>query len=86
MSAQAQDVPRSLDVSSAHEFYFTRGIYGASDDEDADWGPRWAVDGQMLPEAFHLDLLLQRSIGEADTSSPIWVSRAASTRSPPEGI
>ncbi len=26
----------------AHEFYFTRGIYG--EELDADWGPRWAVD------------------------------------------
>ena len=30
--------------ASAHEFYFTRGIYGASDDGEDDWGPRWAVD------------------------------------------
>ncbi len=25
-------------------------------------GPRWAVNGRWLPEAFHLDLLLQRSL------------------------
>ena len=27
-------------------------------------GPRWAVDGYWLPEAFHLDLMLQRSLHE----------------------
>ncbi|MDX1512399.1 MAG: fumarylacetoacetate hydrolase family protein [Gammaproteobacteria bacterium] len=27
-------------------------------------GPRWAVDGFLLPEGFHLDLLLQRSLDE----------------------
>ena len=27
-----------------NEFYFTRGIYGASGDGEDDWGPRWAVD------------------------------------------
>lgn len=33
-----------------HEFYFTRGIYG--DEEDLDWGPRWAVDYPKADEQF----------------------------------
>ncbi len=27
-------------------------------------GPRWAVNGRALPDAFHLDVLLQRSLAE----------------------
>jgi 2-dehydro-3-deoxy-D-arabinonate dehydratase len=27
-------------------------------------GPRWAVDGNYLPDGLHLDLVLQRSLGE----------------------
>lgn len=27
-------------------------------------GPRWAVNGRVLPDAFHLDVLLQRSLAE----------------------
>ena len=29
-------------------------------------GPRWAVNGRWLPEAFHLDLLLQRSLRDIE--------------------
>ena len=29
---------------AAHEFYFTRGIYGGGTDGGDAWGPRWAVD------------------------------------------
>jgi hypothetical protein len=36
---------------SAHEFFFSRGIYGGGDSED-DWGPRWAVDFPKADQQF----------------------------------
>lgn len=35
---------------SAHEFYFTRGIYGEGGGEE--WGPRWAVDFPKADQQF----------------------------------
>lgn len=31
-------------------------------------GPRWALNGRGLPDAFHLDLLLQRSLSEIESA------------------
>ena len=36
--------------ATAHEFFFTRGIYG--DDVGSDWGPRWAVDFPKADQQF----------------------------------
>ena len=42
---------RPAEGPRAHEFYFTRGIYGGSF-ADEDWGPRWAVDYPKADQQF----------------------------------
>lgn len=46
-SAGAQDAQPAARHPLGHEFYFTRGVYSSSVDNDP-WGPRWAID---YPEA-----------------------------------
>lgn len=47
-------------TASNPELYLTRHQTPA--------GPRWAVNGRALPDAFHLDVLLQRSLAEIQSA------------------
>jgi hypothetical protein len=65
--AAACPLPAPADHDSAghplaHEFYFTRGIYGSGGGTD-DWGARWAVD---YPKADHQFLVALRRLTGVD--------------------
>lgn len=62
--AQSGTSDSQASAPPAHEFYFTRGIYGDAEGAAGDdWGPRWAVD---YPEADQHFLVALRRLSGID--------------------
>lgn len=58
-------------TNSEHEFYFTRGRY--EEEQEADWGQRWAVDYPKADEQFLIALKRLTGIDAYDFHNAIWL-------------
>lgn len=62
------------DADIAHEFYFTRGIYGEGGGEY--WGPRWAVDYPKADQQFLVALKRLTGVDAYETDHALRVGHA----------